>query len=246
MTLQSRLLNAFETHDLAEIRSILSQGLDATTPINGKTPVNILIEMYYRSDAFPACLRLLLDHGATVADPLTLPVLLNDTAALEATLKTNPDYLSHKIHLPSTFTSLDGVSLLHLAAEYGHLEAATWLLDHGFDPNTRADSDNGYNGHTPIFHTVNSNRNRSATIMRLLLSHGARPDIHLQGLWWGRGFDWETLFFDVTPLSFVQMGLLPQVHRREADIYANIRDLLVASGRPVPDLPNVPNKYLQS
>jgi hypothetical protein len=40
------------------------------------------------------------------------------------------------------------------------------------------------------------------------------------------------------------MGLMPQVHRREADIYANIRRLLEASRRSVPPLDNVPNRYL--
>ena len=41
------------------------------------------------------------------------------------------------------------------------------------------------------------------------------------------------------------MGLLPQVHRQERDIYQNIRNLLQAAGRPVPPLDNVPNRYLQ-
>ena len=41
-----------------------------------------------------------------------------------------------------------------------------------------------------------------------------------------------------------KMGLMPQVHRRDADIYANIRRLLNASGRSVPALDNVPNRYL--
>jgi hypothetical protein len=37
---------------------------------------------------------------------------------------------------------------------------------------------------------------------------------------------------------------LPQVHRREADIYAIITRLLTAAGRPVPPLENIPNRYL--
>ena len=38
---------------------------------------------------------------------------------------------------------------------------------------------------------------------------------------------------------------LPQVHRREKDIYANIVRLLKAGGRVVPPLENVPNRYLR-
>ena len=59
-----------------------------------------------------------------------------------------------------------------------------------------------------------------------------------------RSCELRTTFFDVTPISYAQMGLMPQVHRRDADIYANIRRLLNASGRGVPPLDNVPNRYL--
>jgi hypothetical protein len=81
--------------------------------------------------------------------------------------------------------------------------------------------------------------------MRLLLAAGARTDVRLAGLIWGKGYEWETTFFDVTPISYAQMGLLPQVHRRESDIYATIRSLLESSGRRVPSLRNVPNRYLR-
>jgi hypothetical protein len=58
--------------------------------------------------------------------------------------------------------------------------------------------------------------------------------------------EWETTLFDVTPVSYAQFGLLPQVHRDEREIYDNVRCLLEASKRPVPPLSNVPNKYLAS
>jgi ankyrin repeat protein len=119
-------------------------------------------------------------------------------------------------------------------------------LRHGADPDARAAVDDyGLNGHTPLFHTVNSNANRSAHLMDLLLEAGARPDVRLPGITWGRGFEWETTLFDVTPVSYAQHGLLPQIHRQETDIYANIRKLLAAGGRDVPPLDNVPNRYLR-
>src|SRR5205814_9797095 len=136
--------------------------------------------------------------------------------------------------LTSAFTSLAGVSLLHVAAEYGNLEAARALVESGADVNAPADFDShGLNGHTPLFHTVNSIQNRSEPIMRLLLAAGARTDIRLAGIAWGKGYEWETTFFDVTPISYAQMGLLPQVHRNELDIYSNLRCLLEASGRKI-------------
>ena len=66
----------------------------------------------------------------------------------------------------------------------------------------------------------------------------------MSGITWGRGFEWETTLFDVTPISYAQFGLLPQMHRIEQDIYDNIKILLDAADRSVPPLENVPNKYV--
>jgi hypothetical protein len=80
--------------------------------------------------------------------------------------------------------------------------------------------------------------------MTMLLRAGARADIAVRGITWGQGFEWETTLFDVTPVSYAQCGLLPQMHRKDVDIYANIKLLLAAAGREVPPLVNVPNRYL--
>jgi ankyrin repeat protein len=239
------LLVAFETHSVKDIRKILDAGFDVASLIKGKTVVNSLLEMYSRSDAFPACLQLLLDRGAVLDDPRIAPVLLDDAEGVRAALHADPALIGHRTSMISTFTPLIGASLLHVAAEYGSMKAVRVLLEMGADVNARASLDEyGLNGHTPIFHTVNSNGNRSAAILHALLDAGAAPDVRLDGITWGRGFEWETTCFDVTPISYAQLGLLPQVHRREHDIYANIRRLLEAAGRRVPPLDNVPNRYL--
>ncbi len=241
-----QLLSAFDGHDVEGVRAALQAGANAESPVRGKAPVYWLLEEYARSDRLAECLRLLLEHGATLTDPAVIPVLLNDAKAINAAVKSNPSLLKHRATLTSAFTSLEGASLLHIAAEYGQLEAARALIEAGADVNATASVDeHGLNGHTPLFHTVNSNANRSAPVMRLLLASGARTDIRLAGITWGKGYPWETTFFDVTPISYAQMGLLPQVTRREEDIYSNIKELLAAAARPVPTLTNVPNRYLQ-
>jgi hypothetical protein len=240
------LVYAFETHSVEGIRAILDAGLDPRVPIDGKPLLAWLTEMYFRSDQFPACLRLLLDRGATLDDPVVAPVLLDDAEGVTAAVRVDPSLLTRRRTLVSSFTPLVGASPLHVAAEYGNLNAARALVEAGADVNaTAAVDEHGLNGHTPLFHTVNSNGNRSEPIMQLLLGAGAKADVRVAGITWGKGFEWETTFFDVTPVSYAQMGLLPQVHRRERDIYANIRRLLEASKRPAPPLENVPNRYLQ-
>ena len=239
------LLVGFEVHSVERIRATLDAGFDITRPVNGTTAVNALIEMYFRSDRFADCLRLLLDRGARLDDPKIETVLLNDAAALEQAVRQDRSLLEHRTSLVCAFTPLAGASLLHVAAEYGHLAVAKKLLELGAQVDARAATDeSGLNGHTPLFHTVNSNANRSAPVMKLLLDAGARTDVQLAGITWGRGFAWQTTCFDVTPISYAQLGLLPQMHRAEHDIAANVTTLLRAAGRPVPPLQNVPNRYL--
>lgn len=242
--LEQALLVAFELHAPERIQSLVDAGLDLRESIEGKAPLTWLAEMYTRSDRLPDCVRLLLQHGAVADDPAVMPVLLDDGDGMHSMVRSNPALLWHQTSMRCAFTPLLGATLLHVAAEYGSLNAARVLVECGADVNAQAAlDDRGLNGHTPLFHTVNSNANRSAPVMELLLEAGARADTRLAGIVWGRGFPWETVCFDVTPISYAQLGLLPQMQRDEQQVYANVRRLLQAAGRPVPPL-NVPNRYL--
>ncbi len=240
------LLSTFDGHSVDQVRFALGAGADAAQPIQGKLPVYWLLEEYTRSDRLPDCLRLLLSAGATLDDALLVPVLLDDGEAIKEIYDSDPSILTHRTSLVSSFTSMIDVTLLHVAAEFGNVNTAKKLIELGADVNAAAGKDeNGVGGHPPIFHTVNSNANRSAPIMHILLDAGAKCDIRLDALDWGKGYPWETTFFDITPISYAQIGLLPQVHRNELDIYDNIQAMLEASGRKMPPLKNVPNQYLQ-
>ena len=241
----NEFLVACELHDVERLRALLDGGLDPCRPIEGRRPVDWLVEMYTRSDRFPDCLRLLLERGATLDDPALVPVLTDDEPGVRAAVGANRALVHHRVRMVSAFTPLEGVTLLHVAAEYGHLAAARALLDAGADVDARADVDaHGLGGHTPLFHTVNAHANRSLPVLDLLLDAGARVDAQIRGLVWGRGFEWETALFDLTPLSYAQAGSLPQMHRDERHVDVVVRRLLEASGRPVPPMANVPNRYV--
>lgn len=240
------LLSAFDGHVVEDVRAALAAGADPSGPIRGKLATEWLLEEYTRSDRLPECLRLLVERGAEFAEPDIVSVLLDDADGIRVAAQSDARFVHRRVSMRSAFTSLEDVTLLHVAAEYGYLNATRALVELRADVNARAGvNEFGVNGHTPLFHTVNSNANRAAPVMRLLVEAGADVTFRVPALDWGKDYSWATTFFDVTPISYAQLGLLPQVHRREADTYENVRYLLAAAKRPVPPLENVPNRYLQ-
>jgi hypothetical protein len=246
MSVTDDLVGWFELHDPDQIAAALKAGASPTAAINGKRPVDLLIEMYTRSAKFTQCLRVMLDAGASVGDPLLEAVLLDDASSLGVLISGDPQVIHRQYSMDCAYTSLRGVSPLHVCAEYNSIECARALLDAGVDVNVRADVDeNGFGGQTPLFHTVNSNQNHCRPAMELLVDAGADLDVRLKGLVWGGGFEWETVVFDTSPISYAQCGLYAQFHRRERDVYSNISHLYERRYGSPPPVRNVPNRYLK-
>src|SRR6185312_6903875 len=122
MSIESDFLEAFELHSPEAIRKSLAAGVSPTGLIDGKRPIDILIEMYTRSSNFAECLQVMLDAGATVGDPLLEALLLDDDAALR---RTN---LQRKLSPLCAYTSCRGVSALHICAEFNSLRCARVLI----------------------------------------------------------------------------------------------------------------------
>ena len=107
-------------------------------------------------------------------------------------------------------TPLAGGTLLHLAVDYDEMEIAAWILDHGGDANVRAAVDGeGFGGGTPLYGCVVSQpyrcgRQKDAAMTRLLLDHGAAPDVRASLRKQLRFVEDEKLheYHDVTPLQW--------------------------------------------
>jgi hypothetical protein len=245
MSLEADYLGAFEEHSPEGVRQALAAGASPTELIKGKTPIDCLIEGYLRSPRFAACLRVLLEAGATIEDPLLEALLLDDDTSLRRLLSSAGERLNRRLRVPGAFTCCEGVTPLHICAEFNCVRCAAVLLDAGADVDAPADPDaDGFGGQTPIFHAVNSILNYGRPAMELLVDAGADLDVRLKGLVWGRGQDWETLVLDVTPISYAQCGLYAQFHRPEKDVYSNLSYLHQKRHGTELRLRNVPNKYL--
>lgn len=110
MSLEADYLGAFEEHSPEGIRAALAAGASPTQHIKGKTPINCLIEGYLRSPQFAACLRVLIDAGAKIDDPLLEVLLLDDDAGLRRLLNTSGSDMARKLHAPCAFTSCVGIT----------------------------------------------------------------------------------------------------------------------------------------
>ncbi len=74
---------------------------------------------------------------------------------------------------------LQGATLLHVAAEYGNVEAAKLLLDRGADVNVRALL-NGVGRQTPIFHAVTQFNDWGLAVAKLLVDRGADLSVRVK------------------------------------------------------------------
>jgi hypothetical protein len=195
-----------------------------------RPPVATLLQTYCRNpEGKHQCLELIARHGIELPDTPPMAVHRGRIDLLEAHLRRDPDLLSRMFALEEMYpptlgclvershpyhgTPLDGATLLHLAIDYGELEIARWLLDHGMNVNTQARIDpDGFGGHTPLFSCVVSYawylRSKYASpkptddaFAELLLAHGADPNARASL----RSSIHDTVmheYRDVTPLSW--------------------------------------------
>jgi hypothetical protein len=241
-----KLIGDIETHDVDGIRDCFSNGISPNDYFRGEPLIYELTSEYGRSPKFKKCVQAFVDAGLEFDDKILLSVLLDDASMLEHLIKAQPESVHQKYTLRCAYTPLYNASLLHISAEFNHLDCAKVLVKHGADINAKAGVDgHGFGGQTPIFHTVNQNNNQSKEMLEYLLEQQADLHITVQGIIWGESYEWETLVPAVNPISYAMMGLLPQIHRNERTVSQVVTQLLKAAYQIEYTPKNVPCAYLQ-
>ncbi len=242
-----KIIGDFEIHSVEGIKECFENGIDPNQIHKDKPLVYEMINMYLRSPKFKDCIKVFVDYGLKFDDKILLAVLLDDAKTLDRLLTNDKTLLHKKYSLDCTFTPLYEASLLHICAEYNHLSCAKILVNHGIDINNKAGFDNfGFGGQSPIFHTVNQHANACFDVMEYLVSQNTDLSLTVQGLIWGKDYEWETFIPSVNPISYAMMGLLRQFQRTEQQIYKVVSLLLKAEYGTEYFPTNVPNKYLSN
>jgi ankyrin repeat protein len=147
------------------------------------TALDYLIAGYARSvDRLSACINILLEAGgATKYDaPAVLKLLRGRLDNLAELFEADPALVNRRFSELDCGMSggrsltLQGGTLLHVAAEYGNLAALALLLDRGADVNARATvDDGGVGGQTAIFHAVTQFDDEGLPATQLMIERGA-------------------------------------------------------------------------
>jgi ankyrin repeat protein len=181
-----------ESLDPAALRWLLDHGAnpnprDHEYTISGHrypgTALDYVIGSYGRSaERLSACIDMLLEAGGvTKYDvPGVLPLLRGRLDSLAERLDADPALVSRRFPELNCGMSggrcltLQGGTLLHVAAEYGSPAAAALLLDRGADVNGPSTvNDAGVGGQTAIFHAVTQFDDGGLPVTQLLLDRGA-------------------------------------------------------------------------
>ena len=148
------------------------------------TALDYVIDTYPRDPKrLTACIEIVLAAGGRTRydAPGVLPLLRGRNDELAALLDREPSLIHRRYpeldrcgNSGGRLLTLRGATLLHVAAEYGFLDAARLLLDRGADVNARADvGSDGVGGQTPMFHALTNHGARNSKVGQFLIERGA-------------------------------------------------------------------------
>jgi ankyrin repeat protein len=204
-----------ETVEPRPIKWLLEHGANPNCAKAGRkypgTALDYVIGTYGRSRQLAECMDILIKAGCATKYnvPPVLDLLRGRLDRLAEKIEAEPA-LVHRQFAELDFGStggrllrLQGAMLLHVAAEYGDVEAVRLLLERGADVNARAVVDeNGAGGQTPIFHAVTQFFDWGLPVAQLLVERGA--DISVRAKLPGH-YERPGEIVECTPLGYAKL-----------------------------------------
>jgi ankyrin repeat protein len=147
------------------------------------TALDYLLGAYVRApEVLSTCIDILLKAGgkSQYRVPAVMAVIRNRLDDLKNLLDNDPSLIHRRFPeldfgtTAARMLTLRGGTLLHVAAEFGNLEAVKLLLDRGAEVNGKAVVDkDGIGGQTGIFHAATQPADCGLSITRFLVDRGA-------------------------------------------------------------------------
>jgi ankyrin repeat protein len=147
------------------------------------TALDYLLGAYVRApEVLSTCIDILLNAGgkSQYQVPAVMAVIRNRLDDLKKLLDNDPSLVHRRFPeldfgtTAARMLTLRGATLLHVAAEFGNLDAVNLLLDRGAEVNGKAIVDkDGVGGQTSIFHAATQSGDSGLSIVRFLVDRGA-------------------------------------------------------------------------
>lgn len=184
------------------------------------------------------CIEELVNQGLELEDTPIMAFHQGRIDLLENQLKDNPDLINRRFSLNEIFSSpyfkdkedglhlapLEGATLLHMAIEYDERDIMKWLVENGADVNAVSSIDEeGFGGHTPLFHTTVTFIMDDTSKATYLLENGADPNHrcsirkHLKYVGKRHMADVNE-YRGVTPISFAHQWISPTISTNAIEV----------------------------
>ena len=205
------LLGAVENLHPDTLRFLITHGVDPDLSAkDGDRALDMVLNTYVLNERRSACVDTLIEAGARHVANAAFILLRGRLDLLEQCIDADPSCLSRHFdlregreHYPHTYgghwhgAPLQDVTLLHLCAHYGYLDAARLLFERGADLDARTLPDRSACNHTPLYHAVNSNWNFCYPVLEFLVENGANLNIRST-----IRVDNGRVFEEMTPLEY--------------------------------------------
>ncbi|MGD0629026.1 MAG: ankyrin repeat domain-containing protein [Terracidiphilus sp.] len=204
-----------ETLEPDALKWLLDHGANPNCAREGRkypdSALDFVIGTYSRSANLASCIDILLEAGCASRRnmPGVMDMLHGRMNLLAERLDADPSLIDGRfpeLDFGSTGyrrLKLGGSTLLHVAAEYGILDAAQLLVERGADVNAPADVDEaGVGGQTPIFHAATQFFDYGLPVVEFLVKKGA--DLSLRAKLPGH-YERPEEVVECTPLGYARL-----------------------------------------